>query len=693
MAERRLKMLYEGDISGILGSLKTLAATNLQTFSTMSGAALGATAVTVAAVAGVGVAAFKVGEKFDEAYDAIRVGTGATGTALDGLKDSFKNVIKDVPTDFGSASTAIADLNTRLGLTGPELEHMAAQQLELARITKTDLAGNIASTTRVFGDWSVATEEQSGKLDLLFRASQATGIEVGALADLMVQFGAPMREFGFSFDEAAALMANFERSGVNTELVMGGLKIGLGKLASEGKDARAELLGLMGSIEESGMTAENKTKVFELFGRRAGIDMAKAIEEGRFSIGDLVAELEGSSETILKAGEDTADLGEKWTEFKNKALVFVEPFATGVFNVVVEVLTGILDAIGRVGEVWDFVTGLWQAGTAAIAGDTEGTFARIQEIISLATEAIKTIIATALGLIKGVWERWGADIMAFLQTAWGAIQNIFDAALRVINGILDVFIGVFTGDWTRVWEGVKGIFGGIVDGIKGMFDLWLGALKLAFKVFGDIFEDAWKGLWNAVKDFFSGWKDAVVAKGNEAIDWLKGLPGKILDAIGNLGTLLWDAGAKLLQGLIDGIKAKLTALKNTLGDIKDKIVSWKGPLTADATLLTPAGEAIMSGLTDSIRSQIPDLRAAIRAVSREIALVGPPALAAVGAEAVRSQRPIAHEGAAVPSSAGHGSPTPLVVVVELDGREIARTTRPYLIQTGRRNPDIFGGLA
>src|SRR4051794_32310918 len=52
------------------------------------------------AAVGVGVAAFKIGESFDEAYDKIRIGTGATGSKLKGLESDFKSVVKTVPTDF-----------------------------------------------------------------------------------------------------------------------------------------------------------------------------------------------------------------------------------------------------------------------------------------------------------------------------------------------------------------------------------------------------------------------------------------------------------------------------------------------------------------------------------------------------------------------------------------------------------------
>src|SRR5690606_20162285 len=94
--------------------------------------------------------AYDLGEAFDDAYDRVRVGTGATGKALKGLEHDFKAVIKSVPADFEAASTAVADLNTRLGLTGRPLRRLSKQFTELSRITETDLGENITKVTRAF---------------------------------------------------------------------------------------------------------------------------------------------------------------------------------------------------------------------------------------------------------------------------------------------------------------------------------------------------------------------------------------------------------------------------------------------------------------------------------------------------------------------------------------------------------------
>ena len=193
------------------------------------------TTITLPLVA-VGAAVGKMAADMDNGIDTIRAGTGATGKALQALGDNMRNVMNQVPASVDNVSTAIADLNTRLGITGRPLEAMATQMLNLARVSKTETAPLIAASTRMFGDWSVSTDKQSAALDLMWKTSQTTGIGMQQLLETVVAYGAPLRAFGFSLDEAAALMGKWEKEGVNMETVLAGLRFALGNFAKAGRE-------------------------------------------------------------------------------------------------------------------------------------------------------------------------------------------------------------------------------------------------------------------------------------------------------------------------------------------------------------------------------------------------------------------------------------------------------------------------
>jgi TP901 family phage tail tape measure protein len=554
-------------------------------------AAVGVGAAVAGGLVGAGAALLKIGSDFDGAFDAIRVGTGATGNVLEGLKDDFRAVVQDVPADFGSAGTAIAGLNQRLGLTGKPLQEISKQVLELSRLTGSDLSGTLEGVTRVMGDWGKTTEEIPGTLDALFRASQATGIGVDALSEKVVQFGAPLRQMGFSFEESAALLGKFEKEGVNGELVMGSLRIALGKLAKAGEDAPSTFRRISDEIAGMKDPTAATAKAIELFGSKAGPDMAAAIREGRFELGSLLDTVAGGSETILGAAGDTEDFAEKWTRLKNKVFIALEPVATKLFDAIAKGMDYILPFAQKVGdafsalkngdiqgfaEVVDSIFGgsgrlvkpiqatvkfIQDAATAISAafswvasiftgkgGEAEGaasdlgtTVSGVKDVIVGAFDAIRTTVEVVTGVVSEIWHRFGDDILGFLKETAEHLLEVFNGVFQAIRGVFDVFVGIFTGDWGRAWDGIKGILSGIWNAIFALIDNALtNVIPTVIRGAMAALSAAWSFLWNGLKTLFSTLWEGVKTTISGALDTVVGfvadLPGKMAAA----GAGIWD---------------------------------------------------------------------------------------------------------------------------------------------------------
>lgn len=286
----------------------------------------------------------------DGAYDSIRTGTGKIGVELESLKGSFRNVARDVPNDMEEVAGALAEVSKRTGQTGGDLEGITKQLLTLSRLEGSDVKTNIASATRLFGDWSIATKDQAGSLDYLYKVSQATGVGVAQLSDGLVKYGAPLRQLGFGFEESAALMGKFEKEGVNTGLVMGSLRVALGKMAKEGEAPVETLDRVVNQIKNAGSAGEANALALEVFGARAGPDMAAAIREGRFEVGSLMTDLSASGETIMGAAAETDDFAEKFAKLKNRAILAAEPLAGKLFDAINGVADAAAPVVGWIGE-------------------------------------------------------------------------------------------------------------------------------------------------------------------------------------------------------------------------------------------------------------------------------------------------------------------------------------------------------
>lgn len=159
---------------------------------------------------------------------------------------------------------------------------------------------------------------------------------------------------------------------------------------------------------------------------------------------------------------------------------------------------------------------------------------------------------------------------------------------------------------------------GYYDAVKWAWDHIFKYIKWQIENIGKAI-DWFKTLPQKFGTWFKGARDGATKKLGELVDWVKGLPNRITSALGKTGDLLYNAGAWVIQGLINGIVSKFNSLRDILGSVTRAIPDWKGPFDKDKVLLTPAGTAIMGGLIKGITGQLPALRATLGAVTATIA--------------------------------------------------------------------------
>lgn len=121
----------------------------------------------------------------------------------------------------------------------------------------------------------------------------------------------------------------------------------------------------------------------------------------------------------------------------------------------------------------------------------------------------------------------------------------------------------------------------------------------------------------------------------------------MLGALSGAGSWLYNAGANILQGLLNGIESMIGRIRDALHKVTGMIPDWKGPRETDRKLLEPAGGDIMRGLTAGMTKQIPELRRLLGSVTTEI-----PAMAMTGRTTPQTRTPAAPVAAAGAASRG-----------------------------------------
>lgn len=417
------------------------------------GAAVGGIAVaTGKAVVEAGKYLKDLGSQFDEAADAIRIGTGATGDALDGLLDDFDEVYKSVPTTMEDASKAIADYNTRLGLTGPQLQEISKQALQVSDMLGDDLGGVIEESSQAFQQWNIDADNMGGAMDYIFKVSQSTGMGFTDLMSNMQKFGPQLQEMGYSFETASALMGQLDKAGVNTEEVLSAMKKSVGALAKEGISASDGLAMYYEQIKNAGTAAEAASIASEIFGTKAGSTMAAAIRDGTLAVGDLTESLLENGETIAGAAEDTYDFAERLQIMKQGLEVALKPMANTVFDglnkfmpVLQKLMQQIVPVISDAVEAAAPFVEEFLMGAADALEDVLPLISQLAaDLLPILTQLMSTLLPPLLSLVQTLLPPLMQIVGAILPPIASLLSTILPMITQIVSAVLPVLVQIIS---------------------------------------------------------------------------------------------------------------------------------------------------------------------------------------------------------------------------------------------------------
>lgn len=458
----------------------------------------GAFSLTKSVIALTGTAAIEAGKylkdlgsQFDEAADAIRIGTGATGDALDGLLDDFDEVYKSVPTTMEDASKAIADYNTRLGLTGPQLQEISKQALQVSDMLGDDLGGVIEESSQAFQQWNIDAENMGGAMDYIFKVSQSTGMGFTDLMSNMQKFGPQLQEMGYSFETASAFMGQLDKAGVNTEEVLSAMKKSVGALAKEGISASDGLAMYYEQIKNAGTVAEAASIASEIFGTKAGSTMAAAIRDGTFAVGDLTESLLKNGETIAGAAEDTYDFAERLQIMKQGLEVALKPMANTVFdglNKFMPTLQKLMEQItpvisDAVNAAMPFVDDFLTGAAAAIESVAPMVTDLASRLFPVLTELMSTLLPPILDLVNALFPAAMQILDEVIIPLTPFIVQIVDALLPPLVSLLNAVLPLLT-PLLSVLKPVADVLATIAEWIGKIVDFGAGVIEKIAGLFG-----------------------------------------------------------------------------------------------------------------------------------------------------------------------------------------------------------------
>lgn len=267
----------------------------------------------------------------------------------------------------------------------------------------------------------------------------------------------------------------------------------------------------------------------------------------------------------------------------------------------------------------------------------------LKEVFTILAPSIPELARGFAGFMKSFVETGALKKLA--ETAGPLLSQLAMALPDIGNAIAQFLISISKpetvqafGIMLRFLADAIRLTGTIVGWLTEMFVGWVGIIKTSIQMIGwivDGFKVLWGAIWgdgearqvifdaaDGIHDFvvkirewwnnlWSGMGATVRNAAGTVTGTIAALPGQILAAVGNFGSLLYNAGRNVVHGLIEGLRSMFPSLSSAASSLAGTIRNFlpfspakEGPLSGSGNPYR-SGQVIAGDLAAGVQSQLP----------------------------------------------------------------------------------------
>lgn len=343
------------------------------------------------------------------------------------------------------------------------------------------------------------------------QAIMKAGVDTGSwnidnLLDGLKEGRIVLSEFGQGIDEETAKL--FNKIGISSKQVQEwGQAVAAG--GKSGKDAMVEVAKAISNIDDSTLQNQIGVKVYGTLWEEQGNAIVNTIVRADDEVISLEKNQEGLNNTISSMDSDPAIKMEK-------AMIDLK-------NALQPILTIIAEVVGKVAE--------WISNNPTLA-------------------ATITAVITVIGILMGIFMALSPIITAItalagtLSVGIGAIAYPVLIVIGVITALIAIGVALYK-NWdeiktkcSEIWTSIKDFFSNIVEKIK-----------------------------TSVVEKFNNIKESISDKMHEVKTSISDIWNKVMDFFKDID--LFEIGANIIQGLINGVKSMASSIVNSVKGVVD----------------------------------------------------------------------------------------------------------------------------
>lgn len=557
-------------------------------------------AVTVP-LAGIGIAALKVGSDFESQMSRVKSISGATGDSFDALKQQAIDL--GAKTAFSAKESAQGMENlASAGFSANEIMEAMPGLLDLAAVSGGDVglaSENAATALRGFG----LEANQAGHVaDVFARAAADTNAEVADMGEAMKYVAPVANSMGLSLEETAAAIGIMSDAGIKGSQAGTTLRGALSRLARP-TDAMTSLMkslgisfydseGKMKPLKEQisilkksfeGLTDEQKQNALvTLYGQESLSGMMALIDKGPDALGKLTDGLknsDGAADEMARTMQDnlSSAVEQMFGSFESIAIVVQEILAPALKQVAeyitslaekfvsadrdtqifIMTIVGIVAAIGPVliilGKLIGFLGKL--KGYLLIIKGTLSALGTVIAGISAPVLIVVGVIAALTAAIVYLWKT-NEDFRKKVIEIWQAIVNFMRPIIEEIANFIKNIWGSLISWWNENQALFKATAETIWNAIKTVITAVMAVLAPFIKV-----------AWENIKIVVSAVWDYIKIHIETTLTVILGIVKTVMQLINGDWSGAWETIKSVASAVWEAIKATVTIFLTALQEV------------------------------------------------------------------------------------------------------------------------------
>lgn len=256
-------------------------------------------------------------------------------------------------------------------------------------------------------------------------------------------------------------------------------------------------------------------------------------------------------------------------------------------------------AVDNVKAKWDGLkqgaSDIWQGAIDS----TSNAMMSISATVSSAFESVKSATASGWASVKSATSSGAETVKSVASAGFSVISTIAQAQFSLLKSVV-----------STAWSAIKGLFSAGVATIKAVFTAGVTVLASIFNGVFNTIKAIVSTAFNVIKSLATGnmaaVKAAFVNGFNQIVSAVKTIGSNILNAFKTLGGQMLAIGGDIIQGLINGIKARAGAVVAEAQRIASSISSTiKSALDihSPSRVTTTLGEHASQGLANGLKNK------------------------------------------------------------------------------------------